>query len=186
MRTPRSLSALLATTAFAMAPATQAAPPTHLTLDVDGTFKSRHFSRVCGFPVFERQAGTVRITLYRDRSGAIVRELDTSASFKTFLWSPVEAGGTGGSFSSPNSASAKTDYPDGVYLGAPAVVTYNGLQIRAPGTPEAGHDVYAAEVAFIDDAGVPFIDILGSLDAHGNFTDGPTFDAAVCAGLAAP
>lgn len=176
----------IAAATLALSTTAVASPPTHLGFSVDATFRSSFYSRACGFPVYERQAGDVRITLFRDANGAILRELDTSPGFKTFWFSPLDSGGTGGAFSSPDSSSAKTGYPDGVYLGAPAFVVYEGLQARAPGQPEAGRDAYVAEVAFIDVAGVPFIDILAPVDAHGNFSDGRTFAAAVCAGLAAP
>lgn len=182
----RPATVALAAVALALPAIAQAAPPTHDAFTVDATFRSAHYSRACGFPVYRHQTGTVRIALFHNGAGDVVRELDTAPDFKTLWFSPVALGGTGGSFLTPDVAPARTTYPDGVYLGAPATVIFNGLQGRAPGAPQAGHDVYAAEVAFIDEAGVPFNDIIASVDARGNFSDAATFEAAVCDALAAP
>jgi hypothetical protein len=73
-----------------------------------------------------------------------------------------------------------------VYLGAPAILVFNGVQFMPPGLPQAGHDVYAGEIVFIDEAGVPFVELTGLIDERGHFTDIAEYDAAICAALGAP
>jgi len=184
MRMCRAVAVPLATACLALAPSLEAAPPTHLSLTVDDTFPSR-YTLVCGIPVYRHDSGMVRITLFHDKNGTVIGEIDTVANYKTTLFSPVE-GGTGRSFTSPSSASLKSTYPDGVYLGAPAILVFNGVQFMPPGLPQAGHDVYAGEIVFIDEAGVPFVDLTGLIDERGHFTDIAEYDAAICAALGAP
>ena len=185
MRMCRAVALPLAAACLVLAPSLEAAPPTHLSLTVDDTFPSR-YTQVCGIPVVRHDSGMVRITLFHDNNGTVIGETDTVANYKITLFSPVELGGTGASFTSPVSASLKSTYPDGVYLGAPAILVFNGNQFMPPGLPQAGHDVYAGEIAFIDEAGVPFVDLTGLIDEKGHFTAIPEYYAAICAALGAP
>ena len=160
-----------------------AAAPTKLRFSVDDTFPSTRYTNACGFPVVRHDEGDVQILLTRAQNGGqIVGEIDTVPGYKITLSAP----GTGGSFTSTVSSVLKSSYPDGVYVGAPALLVFVGLQFRAPGLAQAGREVYAAEIAFVDEAGVPFTEPTELLESNGHFTDFASFAAVVCEALANP
>src|SRR6266536_1513824 len=92
------LAAGLATVLFAAPVA--AAPPTHIPFEFDETFPSGLLTALCGIPVYVHAQGAGTTTLYYDQSGTqIIRELDTLAKgATTTIFSPLELGGTGKSF----------------------------------------------------------------------------------------
>ena len=77
-----------------------AAPPTRIPFEFDETFPSDFLTAVCGIPVFLHVQGAGTTTLYYDKSGTqLVREHDTLApGARSTIFSPVEIGGTGKSF----------------------------------------------------------------------------------------
>jgi hypothetical protein len=155
-------------------------------INVDATGQSGSWTALCGFPVFVHNEGRIRVTLFRDpETGQVTTEVDTTQGFKTTFYSPVEAGGTGASFTvSTASSPQRTIYPDGIYLGAPGVLYAAGGTFAAPGVRTAGLTVIGVEVAFIED-GIPYYDITGpiTLDS-GRDLDFDTFVAARCGALA--
>jgi hypothetical protein len=162
-------------------------PPTRLTFEVDVTFPSPLWSSVCGVPVFVRQQFTATATLFVDGDGSVISEIDTTPGSRFTYFSPVEAGGTGRSFTYGGAAVLRTVYPEGAELGAPAILYFNGIQgFAAPGQPAAGHDVYLGEVAFVTPDGIPVTDIVAPIADAGHFPDFATFAEARCGYLTAP
>jgi hypothetical protein len=84
--------------------------------------------------------GEDQVTYFYDVSGTqILRELDYSPAFKFTLYSPVEEGGTGVSFTYPSTVQLHVDYPQGTTVGSPAIITVTGLSgFAAPGVAGAG------------------------------------------------
>lgn len=172
--------------ALTVQPAT-AAPPIATTRHVDFSQPSRTWTRRCGFPVWIRDEGTVTFRLFYQADGlTVLGEIDTSPSYRHTWFSPLTAGGTGGSYSTPQTAMIKTVYPNGAYLGAPATASISGLQELAPSGPDAGRQVFLAEVIYVDADGIPYIDIVSPANSHGTFNDFQTFVTAICGAIAHP
>ena len=165
-----------------------ASPPTRTSESVDATFKSNRWTARCGFPVYIHQQGLINILLFHSRDGTtVISEIDTAPGYKTTYFSPLSVnGGTGGSFTSPAAVALRTTYPDGTDLGAPAILAFDGLQGLAPGSPQAGRDVYLGEVVFVTPEGQPFADLVAPISTSGHFDDFATYVAAVCGALAGP
>jgi hypothetical protein len=71
-----------------------------------------------------------------------------------------------------------------VYLGAPSVVTFLGVDSNIPGFHAvAGRTVLAGEVIDIRPDGVPIVDTFALLSQVGNQVDQATIRAAICAAL---
>lgn len=171
-------------TALGLCVSAAAAPPTRVSSVVDSTFASKSWSSRCGIPVFEHQQGTVTSKLFVQQ-GQAVTEIDTASGLRTTYFSPTAAGGTDRSFTAVSSATLKTDLPSGADLGAPAQLTFTGLQILLPGLPQAGRDVYQGEVAFVTPDGFPLTDIVGFVSETGHFSDFQAEVAALCGALGA-
>jgi hypothetical protein len=173
----------------AISPAGLAAPPTHIRFDVDFSFFLPRLTARCGFPVYRREVGTISVALFFANDGTTLRrEDDTAAGYRLTYFSPATVpGGTGGSFTTPTSASLKTQYPQGAILGAPAVLTFTGLQSHVPGiAPQAGRQVFLGEVVFITPEGIPVTDFSDPDTSRGNFDDPTAVLAAICSAVARP
>ena len=175
----RRLIAFAATLAcgVALTPTATGAPPTVVSFEVFDEFHAPFTSELCGVEVWIRLEGTVRLTVFHDQDGAVVRELDTSPGFRTTFSSPE----TGMSFSFPEALVWHYAYPEGASVGAPARVTITGLQ-GAPAIT-AGRVVEDGEVVGISPDGVPFVDPIGFVSANGRFPDEETYLAARCEAL---
>jgi hypothetical protein len=179
--------ALLSAGIITSAAPAAASPPTRISESVDATFKSNRWTARCGFPVYIHEQGTINVLLFNSRDGIVISEIDTSPGYKTTYFSPLSvAGGTGGSFTSPAAVALRTTYPDGIDLGAPAILSFNGLQGLVPGSPQAGRDVYLGEVVFVTPEGQPFADLVAPISTNGHFDDFATFVAALCGALRNP
>jgi hypothetical protein len=152
---------LLSLTAGLLLPVTAAiaAAPLHQSVDVDETFPSR-LTELCGVPVYTHLEGTLSVTYFYDASGTqIVREIDFAPGFKFTVFSPLEAGGTGQSLTSPSPAVLHIYYPAGTTVGSPAMVTVTGLTgFAAPGFAGAGRQVLEGVVFDTSEDGLPLID----------------------------
>ena len=94
-------------------------------------------------------------------------------------------GGTGGSFTTPASATLKTEYPQGAILGAPATLTFTGMQSHVPGlAPQAGRQVFLGEVVSFTPEGIPVTDFAGPSTSRGHFDDPAAVLAAICTAVA--
>jgi hypothetical protein len=155
--------------------------PTHFSEQVDFSFVSPYYTDLCGFDVSESLAGTLKATLFFDRSGTVLRETDTQpGAVQTF-----SSATTGRSFSWPFASTLVTTYPNGTALGAPAVARGSGLAAKIPGVPaDAGVVTFgqATVVGYQDD--VPVIDLGPITGQSGHSNDFATEDAAICAALA--
>jgi hypothetical protein len=78
------------------------------------------------------------------------------------------------------------EYPDGVYIGAPSIVTLAGIDQHVLGfLAEAGRTVVVGEVIAVTPEGVPIVDFVGpTLSEHGNQLDPAASLANICAALA--
>ena len=170
---------------LALVAAAAAGPPVTTTITVDDTFQSSFWSTACGVPVFFHQEGTIAITLVTDSN--VIREVDTFPGFTRTVYSPVDQGGTGKSFTFKSPAPIQFLYPEGTELGASATIIGLGLFDRAaPGGPVvAGREVDSAVITDHID-GVPFVDFVETLSTTGNFPEFEDFVEARCAFLTDP
>ena len=173
------LSALALGTIFATAGIAHADKPTQIKDEVNFSFPSGFWTRTCGLPVVQTIAGKTQIKLFTAADGS-VRELDTFPGMTIVLSAPS----TGGSFSQVLGP-ATFEYPEGVFIGAPSVVTTNGMHRRAPGLPaEAGQTVFEGVVIVILNGGVPVVDFgPPAIEEHGNVNDLLEMIDAACAAL---
>ena len=118
-------------------------PPVRFTFTFDQTFPSPFFSAACGFPVFVHIEGTSAAIAFYDSTGTVVREIDTSAGFKTTISAPS----TGKSFTYPLAGAFDQRYVNGTSIGSHAIVSETGL-IRGTGStgPDAGRIVFDAVI----------------------------------------
>src|SRR4029453_6027578 len=75
-------------------------PPTRIPFEIDAMFPSAFLTAVCGIPVSFHPQGAETATLFYDQGRTqVIRELDTLAEgAATTIFSPLEAGSTGQSF----------------------------------------------------------------------------------------
>lgn len=173
------LGAVAALVVALAVPTASADPPDRFVFVDDVTFQSGFLTAACGTPVFISLNGTLHITLRTDKDGVLhetdafqnwtittsAPDFDTSYSFK---FGP-------GFF----------EYPDGVYIGAPSIVTFLGVDSNIPGLHAvAGRTVIVGEVFDITPEGIPIVDTIGPLISEvGNHEDPAVVRAAVCAAL---
>ena len=159
------LRALLVFTMLVASQGTAAAdPPLQLRDHTDFTFRSGGASALCGFDVFVHLLGDGRATLFYDKSGAIIREVDSVINFKFTIFAPS----TGKSFTYDFAEALQTFYTNGAVLGSSAIAIATGLQERFPGDGvNAGRTVYQAEVVDVDEAGIPVVDFVDVLSHTG-------------------
>ena len=155
-------------------------------LDFSFTFVSGFYTDECGFEVTRTVNSTdTNVTLFYDKSGNIVREQDTSTKGRDSF----SAASTGKSFSYPSDGrSIVTEYPEGAFIGAPAIVTFYGMgPINAPGVaPNAGVEVYTATVVDFSPEGIPIWSLEDLIESHGNRVPQDERTAAVCSALGGP
>jgi hypothetical protein len=166
----------------ALAGTAHATPPTTFSEVVDQTAFAPATSAACGFPVFITQRGTVYVTLFHDKDGAIVREADWEAGFEFVFTAPTQ----GTSFRYPFTQRLITYYDEGTAVGSAARAVLVGLP-RANGDtvpPDAGRIEFTAVVVFIGPGGIPGIDFVDVVQQSGRF-EGIDI-AARCAALTAP
>ena len=157
----RRLAAVLTTAVALLLPvgAATAAPTLRLSFPIDATFPADGLTALCGVPVWIHFEGEDQVTYFYDASGTqILREIDYSPGFKFTIYSPVEEGGTGRTFTYPSSVQLHVDYTDGTTVGSPAIITVTGLSgFAAPGVAGAGRTVFEGVVVDTSD-GLPHLD----------------------------
>jgi hypothetical protein len=178
MRTLALLSSLIAT--LLVASAAPATPPSRFTFTFDETFPS-FLSLVCGFPVFVHIEGTATATLFFDRSGTLIREIDTQPGFKVTFFAPS----TGKSFTFPSGGAFVQDYSNGTAIGSPVIATVTGLLNGTGSTPpDAGRLVLNAVIVGYTPEGIPIIEPVSDISRTGHIND--DLAAARCATLSDP
>jgi YD repeat-containing protein len=163
-------------------------PPTRVDFAFDETFPSGFLPSFCGIPVFIHVQGGGTTTLHYDNDGNLIRELDTLAEgATTTIFSPVELGGTGKSFTDETHAPSTFLYPDGTDIGDAAIVILNGVQrTSGPGNPRiVGRESYEGVIIDYTPDGVPVVDPIVLVSQHGQF-DLVAVLQARCDALAAP
>ena len=157
----RRLAVVLTTAAALLLPAgaATAAPTLRLSFPIDETFPAEGLTALCGVPVWIHFEGEDRVTYFYDATGTrILREIDYSPGFKLTIYSPVDEGGTGQTFTYPSSVQLHVDYPEGTTVGSPAIITVTGLSgFAAPGVAGAGRTVFEG-VVFDTSDGLPHLD----------------------------
>ena len=152
-------------------------PPTHHTFAIDDTFPS-FLSAVCGFDVIIHLEGTAHATLFYDRTGTLICEIDTNANFKLTFSAPS----TGKSFSFPAARAFVQDYSGGTAIGTPLIAKLTGLIAGTGSTPpDAGRIVFNAVIIDISPEGIPIVDLVSEISSSGHFNE--DIAAARCAAL---
>jgi hypothetical protein len=171
--------AVLALAATWAAPAV-AAEPLQVTVPFEFSFEDSELSAECGFTVLVSGEGETVATLYERTTGA-ARELDLTDTRFTF-----EAPSTGGAYDFLSHQSDIFDYPEGVFVGAPATVTSEGTFYHDAGvSAAAGRNTWESTIYAIPDDGIPRVSIGDDnlVTSVGRFPD--DFDVAdLCAALA--
>ena len=173
-----ALVVALATAAAALA----AGNVTRFTgLDISNDF-GPILTEECGFDVFVSTTGTATVTLI-DTGTGVVREVDTAPGARITLSAPSQ----GTSFSFEDNLVVHTVYPEGVSLGAPAIVTLTGLFGHVAGIgADAGSITFETTIVEFSPEGIPITGdpIEETFVEHGNRESGETIVAAICARLA--
>jgi hypothetical protein len=155
-------------------------PPSRFTFTVDDTFPASGLSSACGFEVLVHLEGTSTATLFFDKNGTIIREIDANANFMITFSAPS----TGKSFSYPLGGPFIQEYINGTAIGSHALATANGFQAGTGSTaPDAGKVVFDVVIVDTSPEGIPIVDIVDVISASGHFNDNVT--AARCATLSA-
>jgi hypothetical protein len=159
-----------------------AAPPKHVAYPANFVFPIPELGALCGFDVSLVINGTYKGTVFYDKSGAIIKEIDTQPGTK-ISWSSST---TGRSFAYPFSAVLKTEYPYGTAPGSPAVAYGTGMGEKMPGLPASAGRLYFpdATVLFLSADGVPIVDYGLPSTTRGHANAPEAVDAAICAALA--
>lgn len=167
--------------AGALAGTSAANPPLHIRAPLSLSEVSPEYSAACGFPVVLSTDGTLDVTVHLNPDGS-VREQDVFPG----LTITVSAPSTGRSFSHVFGPTTFL-YPDGVFVGAPAIMTSYGVRGDAPGIPpDAGRVVTpAVVVAIIPEVGPITLPTGPPIAQSGNFEDPARIVAAICAALTA-
>ena len=171
---------------FAFTAAATAGPPVRTTEHVDFTSQSAFWSETCGVPVFIHQEGTVRITFVGDSN--VIHEVDTFPGWRVTIFSPVEEGGTGKSFTYLQPYPYHFLYPEGTDIGDPGIGIFTGaFDFAAPGGPViAGREVDAGTIVDYTPEGIPIVDFTEQLSTSGHFPESEAFAEARCAFLTDP
>jgi hypothetical protein len=171
------LTALLA---LFVIPSAGASPPIHEEITLDGvTIPDAYLSDACGTDVFDTLSGRLTATLFPAVGGAPAHEVDTLTG-GTITYSSDT-----GSVTRPLNGTGHAVYPDGIYVGAPAEATLNGVNfasITGVAPPGSGQIVANATIVFIDDLGVPATAFTTSdiVSMTGNYA---ATTAAICSAL---
>lgn len=150
-----------------------AVQPTRIPFEVDVTFPSERLTALCGIPVSIHLQGSGTTTLFYNQSGTrVIRELDTLAGGATItIFSPIDAGGTGKSFTDVTHSPATFLYPEGTEIGDPAIVILNGVQLTSgPGSSRiVGHEVEEGIIVGFTPEGIPVVDTVATISQSGQF-----------------
>jgi hypothetical protein len=154
-----------------------ASPPTHVRLPLSITDKSQEYSDACGFDVYLSANGIVDVTFHTNPDGSILEQ-------DMFPGLTITVSSAHGSFDHVFGPTTYR-YPDGVYVGAPAVITEVGVRGDAPGIPpDAGRRVTPGLVMdVVPDLGPITIPTGPPVSQTGHFEDHATILAAICAAL---
>jgi hypothetical protein len=186
----RALLGIGSAAVLLLASPTQAVSPTRTPFVVDFTFPSDLLTPACGVPVLAHFEGSGIGVLHYDRTGTqIIREFDQfPRGFTVTFSSPVAEGGTGKSFTYVQRASYTFLYPEGVELGASAVVIVNGVQqATGPGGARiVGHEVDEGIIVDFTPEGVPIVEPTALVSQAGRFDDFDAIVQAWCAALTDP
>src|SRR5262245_13042026 len=141
MRKERSMRRLIVlavglTATAILAGTASATAPTHVRAPLDFTVPSPAYASARGFPVLPPAKARLRVTFHANRDGSVL-EQDAFPGLRI----TVSAPSTDRSFD--HVFGPRTyHYPDGLYVGAPAVITSHGVRGDAPGIPpDAGRIV---------------------------------------------
>ena len=146
-----------------------ATPPRHFRFSFDVTFHDDFFSDACGFDVVDTESGKGDFALYYDKSGVLVREVDTFPAAKFSLAAPS----TGRSIAFATPAVLISNYNDGGGVGTTGVAQLTGLQFMVePGVMVAGRVVFDFVVVDISPEGIPFVEGTGVVSQSGTFFQG--------------
>ena len=150
----RILVALLLVTG-ALAPAAGANAPIRQSFTItDLTFPDAYLSDACGTGVMNTVNATLDITVFVDRTGTPVREIDRVHGTITFA-----APASGKSVSQTMTGISHATYPEGVAPGSPAPTSLIGVNVGSltgVTPPGAGRLVVDAVVVAVGPDGVPF------------------------------
>src|SRR5262245_39237559 len=184
MRKERSMRRLIVlavglTATAILAGTASANPPMHVRGPLDFTVPSPEYSAACGFPVLLTARGMLVVTFHANPDGSVL-EQDAFPGLRI----TVSAPSTGRSFDHVFGPTTY-HYPDGLYVGAPAVITSHGVRGDAPGIPpDAGRIVMPGVVVdLIPGVGPITLPTGPPLSASGHFEDPARVVAAVCAAL---
>jgi hypothetical protein len=151
---PLLIAALLAAIAYPLAPA-EAVKPLKVSFPVEFTYEITELTDLCGVEVWYGIEGTFKGLVYYDKSGAIVREVNSQPDTWQMLYSPE----TGESIRNPFATRFHYRYPEGTDPGDRVVIVATGYLEKLPGLPaRAGRTVFPnGELISVDD-GVPIVD----------------------------
>lgn len=138
-----------------------AAPPLRDRFPVEGTFDDPALTAACGVPATITFTGTFAITVFSDRSGQTVREIDTQPGARLTYAS------ASGSIAVPFSGVLHAQYTDGAVVGSPATIQLTGNVLN--GTVGNGRLAFSAVVVETED-GFVFTRFTDLLTQSGNFT----------------
>ena len=150
---------------------------TRIVDDVDPG-ESGDLTSYCGFPVTVTYTGESRVTLVSDKSGLVVREIDSGTVRKTY----TSANGSYSLHVSP----AQFTYSGGASIGSQAVATFVGLQGHAPSFIPSNAGLVRIKGTVVDfDGDIPVVDFVGSqpILAVGNHESPDRVGPAICAAL---
>jgi hypothetical protein len=174
-----ALSVAIASAAV-LSESASASKPSHIRTALDIQFASPEYTAACGFEVVLNASGLVDVTVHANPDGS-VREQDVFPG----LTITVSAPSTGRSFRHVFGPTTYT-YPNGVYLGAPAVITALGVRGDAPGIPpDAGRIVSPGVVVdLVPELGPITLPTGPAVSQQGNVEDPTRIVAAICTALA--
>jgi hypothetical protein len=102
-----------------------------------------YYTDVCGFEVDWQLSGTVQTTLFLNRDGIVVRQVDVSPDMLYTLTAPAK----GTELPVPSGHTVHYTYPEGATLGAPVEVAIIGMNDKHRGLPaSAGLQLYSGHV----------------------------------------
>jgi len=175
------LAAVALITALAIPAGAIAEAPTHTRTPLTFTVLASEYSAACGFDVFVSTDGVLQVS-FKTKADGSVREHDVFPGLRI----EVSAPSTDRSFEHVFGPTTY-DYPEGLYEGAPAVITSVGVRGDAPGIPpDAGRVVTpGVVVAIIPELGPITVPIAPPVSQTGSTEDPPLVVTAICGALAA-
>ena len=163
------LASLVTVVLFAPAAAADAPVRQGFTFS-DFTFPDTYLSTACGTEIVSTVGGVFSVTLFVDRSGAFVAEVDT-VTRGTITWTNPA---NDASVSAVMTGVSHAVYPDGVAVGNRARVTITGTNagsLTGVAPPGDGKLVSDSVIVEVDSDGVPFtsFDTGDIVASSGNF-----------------